>query len=144
MLLGDLAATSAQEPVAHRLLPLHMAHAGFTICAWCLDFVALHGMVCSVNNLSTTGRLRASSKERSEGYLWSPRCSLACFVSTILKHKIFPRFSSVEVFVRWGSLRVPQKVHKAQAPAAVTVHSSTMEEELQFISFLDNSSEDLS
>jgi hypothetical protein len=125
--LGDLAATSALEPVAHRLLPLHMAHAGFTIWAWCLDFVALHGMVCSVNNLSTTGRLRASSKEGSEGYLWSPRCSLACFG-----------------FVRWGSLRVPQKVHKAQAPAAVTVHSSTMEEELQFISFLDNSSEDLS
>jgi hypothetical protein len=40
--------------------------------------------------------------------------------------------------------RVPKKVHKAQAPAAVTVHSSATEEELQFISFLENSSEDLS
>jgi hypothetical protein len=40
--------------------------------------------------------------------------------------------------------RVPKKVHKAQAPAVVTVPSSTTEEELQFISFLNNSSEDLS
>jgi hypothetical protein len=40
--------------------------------------------------------------------------------------------------------RVPKKVHKAQAPAPVTVHSSTTEEELQFISFLENNSEDLS
>jgi hypothetical protein len=40
--------------------------------------------------------------------------------------------------------RVPKKVHKAQAPAAVTVRSSATEEELQFISFLENSSEDLS
>jgi hypothetical protein len=40
--------------------------------------------------------------------------------------------------------RVPKKVHKAQAPAPVTVPSSTTEEELQFISFLNNSSEDLS
>jgi hypothetical protein len=39
---------------------------------------------------------------------------------------------------------VRKKVHKAQASAPVTVHSSITEEELQFISFLDNSSEDLS
>jgi hypothetical protein len=39
--------------------------------------------------------------------------------------------------------RVPKKVHKAQAPAVVNVQSSTTEEELQFISFLENSSEDL-
>jgi hypothetical protein len=39
---------------------------------------------------------------------------------------------------------VPEKVHKAQAPAAVTVHADATEEELQFISFLENSNDDLS
>eukprot|EP00953_Heterococcus_sp_UTEX-ZZ885_P014200 8075-Heterococcus_DN1.PRE.1 len=41
------------------------------------------------------------------------------------------------------TFRVPKKVHKAQAPAAVTVHASAAEEELQFISFLENSNDDL-
>jgi hypothetical protein len=40
--------------------------------------------------------------------------------------------------------RVPKKVHKAQAPAAVTVNSRLTEEEQQFLSFLDSSSADLS
>jgi hypothetical protein len=39
---------------------------------------------------------------------------------------------------------VPKKVHKAHAPAVVTVHPSLTEEEQQFLSFLDNSSADLS
>jgi hypothetical protein len=46
----------------------------------------------------------------------------AVFGEQILKHQSFPRF-----FV----------VHKAQAPAAVTVHADATEEELQFISFLE-------
>jgi hypothetical protein len=39
--------------------------------------------------------------------------------------------------------RVPEKVHKAQAAGAVTVHADETEEELQFISFLENSNDDL-
>jgi hypothetical protein len=38
---------------------------------------------------------------------------------------------------------VPKKVHKAQAPAVVTVHASATEEKLQFISFFENSNDDL-
>jgi hypothetical protein len=39
--------------------------------------------------------------------------------------------------------RVPKKVHKAHAPAVVTMHPRLTEEEQQFLSFLDSSSADL-
>jgi hypothetical protein len=121
LFLGDLAATSAQRPVAPRLMPLQMAHAGCTTCACSLGFVAL--------------TWRGLQRQQSQHHWPAASKQQGLFRRLPLK-------SSPLACLLFVSKSSNTKVSRAFA--AVTVHADATEEKLQFISFLENSNDDLS